>query len=386
MPPLTLRGVLATIRTALEATGADAWLAYDFAGSNPPVREALGLAEAHLTRRFFYFVPREGEPRLLASALEADRLAHLPGEVRLYRRADELLAQLAEAVERWPRLAATYAPGAQVPYLARLDAGTAELLRGFGAELVSDARVLLHLARWNEADLAAHRRAAAGLAAARDAALAFIKNRLPHDPPSELEVQAVLMRALGDRGLVFDHPPIVAFGQHAASPHYAPSPETDRRLAPGDAVLLDLWAKEPGGPYADITWMAAWRPDDAQRRAFAAVRRARDAVVSALEAPRTWRGFELDRLARGVLEAEGFGGAVLHRTGHSLGRAGPHGHATHLDDFETKDTRPLIPGLAFTVEPGVYPGPFGVRSEINVFLSEAGPVVTTDVEAELEAL
>ncbi len=379
--------MIARVRTALAELGADAWMAHDFAGSNPPAREALGLAQAHLTRRFFYFVPREGAPWLVAAALEADRFAHLPGEVAPYRSRLELLAALERAVERWPRLAVPLAPGGHVPYLDRLGAGLADLLRGLGAELVSDAAVLLALARWSPEDLAAHRRAAAGLAAARDAALAFLRRRLPNDPPRELEVQAVLVRAIEAAGLVFDHPPIVAFGDHAARPHYAPAPGRDRRLAPGEVVLLDLWGQEPGRPYADITWMAGWAAPPAAHRAFDAVARARDAVVRALARPgRRYRGFELDRIAREVLTAAGYRDAILHRTGHSLGRRSPHGDATHLDDLETHDTRSLLPGLGFTVEPGVYPGPFGVRSEINVYLSEEGPRVTTDVEAGLEEL
>jgi len=371
------------VREGLALAQADAWLAYDFAGSNPPVREALGLSGAHLTRRFFYFVPRKGAPLLLAHRVEAEALAALPGERRLYARREELLSALAEAIVRWPRLAATLSPGGEVPYVSRLDAGTAELLRGLGAELVSDAAILLLLSRWSEADLAAHRRAAAGVQAARDRALSLLKSRLPENPPTELEVQAAMVAELESRGLLYDHPPIVAFGDHASLPHYAPSPTTDRPLKEGEVVLLDVWAKEAGGPYADITWMAGWNPPEAAHRAFKAVAQARDRVVEALRENRRWRGFELDRLAREVLEKAGFKDAIRHRTGHSLGKERPHGHATHLDDYETRDTRPLLPGLAFTVEPGVYPGPFGIRSEINVYLSEAGPLLTTDAEAEL---
>lgn len=373
----------AEIEEGLARIGADAWLAYDFTGNNPPVREALGLQGLHLTRRFFYFFPREGEPLLVAHRIEAEALAGLPGKRLLYARREELIQALAGAVARWPRLAATLSPGGEVPYVSRLDAGTADLLRGLGAELVSDAAILLMLSRWSEAELAAHRRAVRGVQAARDRALRFIRSRLPDDPPTELQVQAELVAELEARGLVFDHPPIVAFGAHASAPHYAPSPATDRPLEEGEVVLLDVWAREPGGPYADITWMAGWNPPEAAHRAFEAVARARDRVVRALEENRNWRGFELDRLAREVLEEAGYREAIRHRTGHSLGKERPHGHATHLDDYETRDTRPLLPGLAFTVEPGVYPGPFGIRSEINVFLSEEGPEVTTDVEATL---
>ncbi len=374
------------IREGLALAGADAWLAYDFAGSNPPVREALGIQGAHLTRRFFYFFPKEGTPLLVAHRIEAEALEKLPGARRLYARREELIEALAEAVSRWPRLAVTLSPGGEVPYVSRLDAGTADLLRGLGAELVSDATILLLLSRWQEADLAAHRRAVKGVQAARDRALRFIQSRLPEDPPTELEVQAAMVAELESRGLIFDHPPIVAFGAHASLPHYAPSPATDRPLREGEVVLLDVWAREPGGPYADITWMAGWNPPEAAHRAFEAVARARDRVVEALREKHAWRGFELDRLARQVLEEAGYREAIRHRTGHSLGKESPHGHATHLDDYETRDTRPLLPGLAFTVEPGVYPGPFGIRSEINVYLSEEEPEVTTDVEATLSLL
>ncbi len=376
----------AEIEEGLARIGAEAWLAYDFAGNNPPVREALGLQGLHLTRRFFYFFPREGEPLLVAHRIEAEALAKLPGARRLYARREELLEALAGAVARWPRLAVTLSPGGEVPYVSRLDAGTADLLRGLGAELVSDAAILLLLSRWTGAELAAHRRAVQGVQAARERALAFLRSRLPGNPPTELEVQAEMVAELESRGLVFDHPPIVAFGAHASLPHYAPSPATDRPLREGEVVLLDVWAREPGGPYADITWMAGWNPPEAAHRAFEAVARSRDRVVEALREKRDWRGFELDRLARGVLDEAGYREAIRHRTGHSLGKEHPHGHATHLDDYETRDTRPLLPGLAFTVEPGVYPGPFGIRSEINVFLSEEGPEVTTDVEAMLSLL
>jgi len=372
--------VVELVREGLALTGADAWLAYDFAGSNPPVREALGLAGAHLTRRLFYLVPRKGEPLLIAHRLEAEALAHLPGRRALYARREELLLALAEAISRYPRLALTYVPAGEVPYVSRVDAGTVELLRGLGAELVSDAPVLLLFARWSEADLAAHRRAVKGVEAARERALSYLRERLPDRPPGELELQSLLIAELKSQGLVFDHPPIVAFGEHASLPHYAPSQETDRPLREGDVVLLDIWAREPEGPYADVTWMAAWKAGEAFYRAFHAVAEARDRVVRALKERRSWRGFELDRLARGVLERAGYKDAIRHRTGHSLGKESPHGYATHLDDYETRDTRPLIPGLAFTVEPGVYPGPFGVRSEINVYLSEEGPVVTTAVQ------
>ncbi len=374
----------------LQAQALPAWLLYSFGTHNPLALEALGLKGQHLTRRFAYLIPASGTPVLLAHRIETQPFAHLPGERRTYHSWDSFVEALREMLTPYRRVAMDYVPGGQIPYLSRVDAGTIELIRGLGVEVVSAAEILLHFQTWGTAELERHRRAVAGVEAARDAALAFIRTRLPEAPPTELEVQAVMLQALTDRGLVTDHPPIVAFGPNAALPHYAPSAGKTRRLEPGDVVLLDVWAKEPNGVYADITWMAGWQAPEEAHRAFEAVREARDrAVAFVREAYRAGRhpaGFEVDRAARAVLEAAGYGAFVLHRTGHHLGADAPHGNGTHLDDLETHDTRPLIPGLAFTVEPGVYPGPFGVRSEINVFLREDGPVVTTEAQTALTVL
>ncbi|GEM88763.1 M24 family metallopeptidase [Oceanithermus desulfurans] len=379
------------LRQALAAAGLPAWLFYSFGASNPLALEALELTGEHLTRRFAYLVPATGEPRLLAHRLELERFDHLPGARLPYARWQEFDRGLERLLEGVTRAALDYQPGARIPYLSRVDAGFVERVRALGVEVVSAARPLLHLQTWTAADLAAHRRAAAVLHAARDAALAFLRSRLPDDPPRELEVQRVMLNVFAERGVTYDHPPIVAFGANAARPHYAPQPGSEAVLQPGDVVLLDLWAREPEGVYADITWMAGWRVAPEVREAWEAVAAARDRAVAlireAFAAGRRPAGWEADRAAREVLESRGYGAYVLHRTGHHLGRTAPHGSGTHLDDFESHDTRPLLPGLAFTVEPGVYlEGRFGLRSEIDVFLHETGPEVTTEVQTALETL
>ena len=378
-------------RAAMQELGHAAWLAYSFADANPLALELLGLENQHLTRRFAYLLPASGQPRLLVHRLEAERFDHLPAERIFYTRWQEFDAGLQKLLAGVSRVALDYQPGARIPYLSRVDAGFVERLRALGVETVSAAELLLRFQTWSAADLAAHRRAAAVLHEARDAALRFVKSRLPDAPPTELEVQQAMLQVFAERGVEYDHPPIVAFGANAARPHYAPAPASAATLKPGDVVLLDLWARQPGKVYADITWMAAWQPGDAVRAAFAVVAAARDRVVSvvaaAYAAGRRPAGWEADRAAREVLERAGYGEYVLHRTGHNLGRRGPHGGGTHLDDYETHDTRPLIPGLAFTVEPGVYlEGKFGIRSEIDVYLHESGPEVTTDLQESLSEL
>lgn len=382
---------LTTLRQALTASGLPAWLFYSFADANPLALEALGLSKQHLSRRFAYLVPREGEARLLAHRLELERFDHLPGRRIPYVRWQEFDRGLQELLEGVVRVALDYQPGARIPYLSRVDAGFVERVRALGVETASAALPMLHLQTWNEADLASHRRAAAALHEARHAALAFLRSRLPDDPPRELEVQQVMLNVFAARGVECDHPPIVAFGPNAARPHHTPTPERNARLQPGEVVLLDLWAREPGGVYADITWMAGWRVPPEVLAAWEAVTAARDRALAlvreAYASGRKPAGWEADRAARETLEQRGYGAYVLHRTGHHLGRSGPHGSGTHLDDFESHDTRPLIPGLAFTIEPGVYlEGRFGLRSEIDVFLHPSGPEVTTERQTALDAL
>ncbi len=376
---------------ALRELHSPAWLFYSFANANPLALEPLGLGGAHLTRRFAYLLTADGEARLLVHRLESQQFDALPGKRIYYTRWQEFDSGLKELLAGIDRVALDYQPGAQIPYLSRVDAGFLDKIRALGVETVSSALPLLRLQTWSEADLASHRRAAAVLHEARDAALAFLRARLPDAAPHELEVQRVMLDVFAKRGVEYDHPPIVAFGANAAMPHYSPAEQKSAVLKPGEVVLLDLWARKPGGVYADITWMAGWQVSPEVLRAWEAVAAARDRAVTlvreAYAAGRRPAGWEADRAARAELEARGFGEHVLHRTGHNLGRSGPHGGGAHLDDFESHDTRPLIPGLAFTVEPGVYlEGRFGVRSEIDVYLHHSGPEITTDLQEQLAEL
>ena len=361
----------------------DGWLLLSFGRSNPVALEALDLTHLHLTRRFAYLIPREGEPTLLCHAIEASLFPPLPGRRRTYHHWQGFLAELQGLLEGRRRLALEYVPGGEIPYLSRVDGGTVDLLRGLGLELVSSWPFLLLFQTWDQARLASHRRAVSGLVAAKERALGFLRQ---NPKATEREVQGEMARVLQELGLVFDHPPMVAFGKNAANPHHQP---TEKPLEAGEVVLLDLWAKEPGGVYADLTWMAGPNPPEAAHRAFLAVAQARDAalrfVAEAYREGRHPKGYEVDRVARGVLEAQGYGAHVRHRTGHNLGEE-VHGTGPHLDDLETHDFRPLVPGLAFTVEPGVYLPEFGVRTEVDVYLHPEGPEVTTPLQESLTLL
>jgi Xaa-Pro aminopeptidase len=361
----------------------DGWLLLSFGRSNPVALEALDLTHLHLTRRFAYLIPREGEPTLLCHTIEASLFPPLPGRRRTYHHWQGFLAELQGLLEGRRRLALEYVPGGEIPYLSRVDGGTVDLLRGLGLELVSSWPLLLLFQTWDQARLASHRRAVGGLVAAKERALGYLRQ---NPKATEREVQGEMARVLQELGLVFDHPPMVAFGKNAANPHHQP---TEKPLEAGEVVLLDLWAKEPGGVYADLTWMAGLNPPEAAHRAFLAVVQARDEalrfVAEAYREGRHPKGYEVDRVARGVLEAQGYGAHVRHRTGHNLGEE-VHGTGPHLDDLETHDFRPLVPGLAFTVEPGVYLEGFGVRTEVDVYLHPGGLEVTTPLQRELTPL
>ncbi len=377
---------IARAQKALQEARIPGWLLYSFQGSNVLALEALGLQRLMLSRRFAYLIPAEGEPVLIVHAIEKTSFPALPGRWVVFSSLEQFIRALQTHVAPLGRIAMEYHPGGGIPYLSRIDAGTLELLRGMGLEVVSSAEVLLQFQTWDTEALASHKRAAAGIAAALEHALGFVRARLDR-PPSELEVQAEISKVFAARGLVFDHAAMVGFGPNAANPHHVVG---ESRLKRGQVMLIDLWCKEPNGPYADVTWMAGWEVPDEVHQAWRVVRDARDAALEfchrAYQQHRRPRGFELDRAARQVIEQAGFGAHILHRTGHHLGYSATHGNGTHLDDLETHDTRPLIPGLAFTIEPGVYPGPFGIRSEINVYLHPGGPEVTTGVQVEMERL
>ncbi|THF85139.1 aminopeptidase P family protein [Deinococcus sp. KSM4-11] len=283
-----------------------------------------------------------------------------------------------------------YSPGGEVPYVGRVDAGTLERVRAAGAaEVLTSADLLQAFLTWSPDDLAAHRRAVDVLMDAKDAAFELIHDRLKAgEPVTELDAQAVIMERIAAAGMDAGHPVNVSFGVNAADSHYEPSAELHATLKPGECVLIDLWAQEPGRPFADVTWVAhAGQPDAEYADAWAAVAGARDAALKVIRdayAQDGWgrlQGWMGDRAARDAMGGT-WNPYFLHRTGHDLGVT-IHGAGANLDDYETHDTRTLTPGLCVTVEPGTYPATkgFGIRSEVDVYLAPDGPEVTTPIQA-----
>jgi Xaa-Pro aminopeptidase len=287
-----------------------------------------------------------------------------------------------------------YYPAAAIPYLSRVDAGTLEVVRGLGAEVVSSAELVQHfLCRWSEAQLQSHRRALTVIDEAKDAAFARIGELLRRGvEPKETEIQKFLTDRFTEAGLEYDHAPIVAVNGHAGDPHYEPSEATPTPIRKGDLVLIDLWAR-PTGPedvYADITWMGFCgdQPAPKMERIFRAAADGRDAGLKLLATAhaegRVLEGWQVDRTVRDSITAAGFGDKFIHRTGHSIG-VSVHGDGANCDDLETHDTRKLVQGLAFSIEPGVYlpEEGMGVRTEVDVVMTAAGPKVFSKIQQEI---
>ena len=384
-----------TVGRELATAGLDGWLLYDFRGTNPFAARVLGLQGAMLTRRWFFWLPTEGAPVLLVHAIERGSIPDLPGvEMRAYADRRSLVEGLRGVLGGARTVAMEYSEGANNPYISKVDAGTVDLVRSFGVDVVGSGDLLQSFVTWSDANLRSHRRAAAALAAAKDDALGFIEEGLARRKSvGEGEVQALIAELLAAAGMVYDHPPIVAFGQKTSDPHYAVGASGPRALGSGEPILMDLWCREagPDGAYADIAWMAhAGEPDEAFSEVFAVVLAARDegirAIRDAAEGGRILRGWQVDRAVRELIEEAGYGRGVLHRTGHSLGTDAPHGDAVNLDDFETRDERGLVAGVAVTVEPGVYLERFGARSEVDVFVGPGSAEVTTVLQQRLDVL
>ena len=388
---------VAEVQRALADERLDGWLLYDFQGSNPIAARLSGLAAGKkmTTRRWYYLIPAQGEPRGLVHAIERHNLDGLPGEKRPYSGRDRLEDGLRGLLRGMKRVAMEYSPGNNIPYISRVDAGTVEAVRELGVEVVSSGDLVQRFeALWSAEALASHRVASDALYRVKDQAFALVRERLAAGAAlTELDVQQAMMGWMDAEGLTSSDTPNVSAQENAGNPHYHPSPDVHRAIHPNEVLLLDLWGKrrEPGAVFADITWVGftgAVVPDE-YARAFAAARDGRDAAVdlvqTAARSGRELRGFEVDRACRAVVEQAGYGAEFIHRTGHSLGET-VHGNGVHLDDYETHDDRRLIPGTGFTIEPGVYTSQFGVRTEINMFMDQHDAYVSGPMQQEIVRL
>jgi Xaa-Pro dipeptidase len=375
---------LADVQRALTDAGLDGWLLYDFRGLNP-IAGGLMRLEGMTTRRVFAWIPARGTPAALTHAIEQGPWRLWPADwtKEVYSSWKSLEDFLAKHV-KGKRIAMEYSAGDAVPYLDRVPAGVIEMVREAGATVVSSGELVSRFyATWTAEHIASHLRAASAIAAIANEALHLAGERSRGtEPLAEHELMGWILDEFKKQGLTTDHGPNVSAGANAANPHYEPSASHPRPIRAGEILLIDLWAREDGGVYADQTWMASvGAPSEEARRIWTAVRDARDRAITLVReaAARgdTLRGADVDDAARAVIAERGYGNYFTHRTGHSIDARDLHGSGPHLDNLETREERLLIPGVGFSIEPGVYvPGKVGMRSEVNVFLRPGEAVVT----------
>ncbi|MEP6687378.1 MAG: M24 family metallopeptidase [Gemmatimonadales bacterium] len=375
---------LRRLQPLIADAGVDGWLLFDFRGRNPIVAAVLG-AQVVGSRRVYVLIPPLGSPTALVHAVDAELWRWWPATwtKRVWVTREQLASELGALVHD-RRLAVDYSPNGAIPYLDGVPAGVAELLRGLGATLVTSAGLVTrYCSVWTAEDVASHRRAAESIAAIARDALALAGERARTDRPMTEHALGVWVRERFDRaGLVTESGPSVSWGPNAARAHYEPTAEESAPITPGALLLLDLWATEPNGIYADQTWMAAiGAPSERDARLWNVVREARDAALDLIgrrvRAGEPVRGADGDAAALGVIGKAGYLDYRISRTGHSIDRYGLHGFGPPIDDTETYDDRLLIPGVGFSVEPGVYlPGEAGVRSEVNVVVEDRDILVT----------
>ncbi len=373
----------------MAAEGISGWLLYEYRGLNPIFWDTLGPV-SNVTRPCWLWIPAEGEPQLILSFVDHGRFAHIEVETITFVNRQQMTARLREALMDAVKVAMEYSPNAALPRVSRIDAGTKEFVTGLGVEIVSSADLLQYASqRWDEDQLKSHEIAAQKLSQIVNEAFDHIGASLASGI-TEYAVAEFIRGRFREEGLVVTDGPAVAVNEHASDPHFDPTDPNAPAIKEGDWVLIDLWARLPGDDsmFGDITWTAyvGDKVPAKHREVFDAVIDARDAALDELEKAhrdgRVLEGWELDKVAREHITRSGYAEFFNHRLGHSLGRE-VHSNAVNLDGWETRDTRKVITGIGLTIEPGIYLPEFGVRSEIDVFMSKDGPVVTTEVQREI---
>jgi len=384
---------LPEIQRALSDAGVDGWLLYDFRGINPIASSMLHF-EGMTSRRTFAFIPARGTPIALSHAIEQAPWKHWPSQwpKEVYSSWRSLEGFLAKQVGG-KRVAMEYSAGDAVPYLDRIPAGVIEMVRAAGAEVVSSGELVSRFyATWNATHIESHERAAEEIAAIAQRALRVAGERArTKQPIAEHELMAWILEQFRKANVSTDHGPNVSAGANAANPHYEPSANAPRLIREGDILLIDLWAREATNlPFADQTWMASvGQPASEAKDIWNAVMGARDAAIDLVRARaaagQPVRGADVDDAARAVIDKAGYGQYFTHRTGHSIDSRDIHGSGPHLDNLETREERLLVPGVGFSIEPGIYiPGKIGMRSEVNVYIVPGEAVVTPrDYQREL---
>jgi Xaa-Pro aminopeptidase len=384
------------IQKIISKMNIDGWLLYDFRGSNDVALDILNIPRgSHLTRRFYYFIPRTGNPIKIVNAIEAFHLDHIPGIRLKYSSHDSLQKHLKSTLKDCKRIAMEYSPFNAIPYVSKVDAGTLEQIKSCEVEIVSSGDLISSFAAvWSKEQYLDNIPVANALTDIASGAFNFIKNKiLAAEITSELEVQEYIDHEIQNRNYETEPPTIVGVNANSGNPHYGPSEEDFKEIKRGDFVLIDLWAKsqKSDAVWADITWTGYVGEivPDKYIKIFNIVAEARDTafdlVAKRFKEGIEIKGYEVDDAARNVIIKAGFGEYFFHRTGHSI-TTDLHGSGAHMDNYETRDERLLLPSTSFSIEPGIYLPEFGVRSEIDVFIKPDGSVIQTGGERQKEVI
>ncbi|MYA62061.1 MAG: M24 family metallopeptidase [Dehalococcoidia bacterium] len=420
---MSIQEVIEQAQEYMQGNEVDGWLLYDYRGLNPIFADTVGHV-GHVTRPVWLWIPASGDPILLLSFVDQSRFDHMDLDTNLFINRRDMIEKLGEIVglssggavlesvpgvdssadlgdaiaelrrelgtRRTPRVAMEYTPEGALPRVSNVDGGTLELVKNLGVEIVPSADLLQYATqRWNEEQLESHLYAAEKLSVIVLEAFRYIGDRIDSGV-TEYDVKEFINNRFLEEGMIVTDGPAVAVNEHASDPHFDPMPENSVEIKRGDWVLIDLWTRLPGEDdmFGDITWTAYVGSDvpAKHREVFDIVLGSRDAALAeiqkAFDEGRVLEGWQLDKVARDYIEEAGYGEYFNHRLGHSLGRE-VHSNAVNLDSWETHDTRQLIPGVAVTIEPGIYIPEFGVRSEIDVFITEDGPQVTTQMQRDV---
>jgi Xaa-Pro aminopeptidase len=384
------------IQEELRNMGIDGWLFYDFHGRDHIAARILGLGGGHMaTRRWFYYIPANGEPTKLNHKIEPNYLKSLPGKKELYLPWQQLSEKLSNILDGAKKVAMQYSPNNAIPYVSIVDGGTIDLIRSFGVEVVSSGNLVsLFESHLSDEEIADHRKCGEVMQSIKDNAFKYIRTRINEgNPATEYEVQQYMHQQFKDNGIFWDHGPIVGINEHAGDPHFEPTPENSQKITEGDLVLIDLFARfeEEGSIFYDVTWMGYVGNDIPERvmKIFRLTADARDAgynlVKERFAAGEPVTGAEVDDAVRNVIEDAGYGEYYWHRTGHNIA-TDCHGNGTHIDNLESNDVREIIKGSIFSLEPGIYmpEEKLGFRTEIDVIVDNEGNVdVAGDIQQEI---
>lgn len=370
------------IQDAIKAQGLDGWLFYDFHNRDAIAARILKMdTKRFASRRWFYYIPAEGVAQKLVHRIEPWRCDHLEGEKNVYlpwQQQHELLKNILGSAKK---VAMQYSPNNSIPYVSIVDAGTVELIRSFGVDVVSSADLVsIFESHLSPADIESHIRAGKVMQMVKDEAFKEIARRIKAGTnPTEYEIHRFMLDIMAENNMLCEDGPIVAVNEHAGDPHFEPTVENSHIIKDGDLILLDLWAKknEPGAIYYDITWMgyAGTTVPQHIEDIFQVIRQARDTAHSMVKDSFAKgieiHGWEVDDACRKVVIDAGYGEYFIHRTGHNIAEE-VHGNGAHIDNLETKDDRRILPGTCFSVEPGIYmPEKFlGFRTEIDVYITD----------------